>query len=1046
MYPPSSISAETLTHVNYAFALISNDYQIIEMAVNDNVLWLQTTALKKRNAALKVFLSIGGWSFNDPPTQNIFSNLVGSAEATNTFIASALSIMQAYSFDGVDIDWEYPVAPERGGATQDKANYPIFMARVKAAFAPRGYQLTFTAPSSFWYLQHFDLPALLQSADWVNVMTYDLHGTWDGTDPWIGPVVNAHTNLTEIKETMQLFQNVGVNPSQIVLGIGFYGRSFQLADGSCSDPGCPFVGGADPGLCSLNSGTLMFSEIEQIINNNNLVPVFDSVDAVKYISRFVVLRRGSRAWRLMAVATPDDSTYSALSGLYGDVTSPSLSETGNQCQFTGCGQQCPSGYNSLTTVTQIPNTSGSCDPKTPARLCCPPGNEPQNCLWRGGGGTTCNAQCNVGEIVMALDEVGGDGTPTCIQGYKAFCCQSGEVNPGACFGTSCSGGSCVSGYTAQTHVKQGSADNGLSCEQSPQVNKVCPEICQSNTKTFLPVPENWVFPQTFENSDTYDVNQPATFTADFDDNTGTSDTSSTGSGSSGVGDDGKENDSAFGEVFISSPNPSSVSSLDIQSDWVITGCDATSDQPQEVLAYCSKGVDDDDSGCSHVFLGGAEHTIVKMPTSCGLGPYARVSSLEVHPNQDVLPREHQLRKRSTENVYSLKFDYNFLAVPESNGPVLMRADMTDIPGYWDEMVNSAPDSGTTSTRRKRDYHMSSGFEKRWFGPFDAWLAKLNTVRSRNSIDRNFHWSDTYTIYHAEEQCPNFSSSLDISVTGYEQSMSALFVDYLAQFPDLWQNTANNKQFCNWVSENLIAATTYYPGVEVYPTPTVFGDIGQCYPGGTAECLTPTQLTGGNAMVILEQQSNVFKNTLLYYQEAKLNKLGSQVLMDSTEFSNYCSSTQIAKLRAAAAVPSYMNDYTVKTDFLENNACIRDIWVEWYGKYLTSNVDAPNKANVNVPNLYDNWISTVVNGMVPFLRSEITRLIPYYNDGATTATDVDLSFAILLDDADILNRNGQPMDTGSAAFTIDRPTTRQDLITYILNEIPDISWASSLPRH
>jgi hypothetical protein len=56
MYPPSSISAETLTHgneiryrfvvdeitncdsVNYAFALISEQFQIKEMAVNDNVL------------------------------------------------------------------------------------------------------------------------------------------------------------------------------------------------------------------------------------------------------------------------------------------------------------------------------------------------------------------------------------------------------------------------------------------------------------------------------------------------------------------------------------------------------------------------------------------------------------------------------------------------------------------------------------------------------------------------------------------------------------------------------------------------------------------------------------------------------------------------------------------------------------------------------------------------------------------------------------------------------------------------------------------------
>ena len=138
---------------------------------------------------------------------------------------------------------------------------------------------------------------------------------------------------------------------------------------------------------------------------------------------------------LMLFAAPDDSQYTALSGLYGNITKPSLSETGNQCQITGCGQQCPNGYDSLTTLTQIPNIAGSCNPKSPARLCCPPGNEPQNCQWRGGGGTTCNAQCNVGEIVMALDEVGDDGHPTCVQGYKAFCCQSGEPNPGACFGT-----------------------------------------------------------------------------------------------------------------------------------------------------------------------------------------------------------------------------------------------------------------------------------------------------------------------------------------------------------------------------------------------------------------------------------------------------------------------------------------------------------------------------------------------------------------------------------------------------------------------------------
>ena len=38
----------------------------------------------------------------------------------------------------------------------------------KVASSPKA--IISTAPSSYWYLQHFDLPGLLQHADWVNVM------------------------------------------------------------------------------------------------------------------------------------------------------------------------------------------------------------------------------------------------------------------------------------------------------------------------------------------------------------------------------------------------------------------------------------------------------------------------------------------------------------------------------------------------------------------------------------------------------------------------------------------------------------------------------------------------------------------------------------------------------------------------------------------------------------------------------------------------------------------------------------------------------------
>jgi len=108
------------------------------------------------------------------------------------------------------------------------------------------YGITFTAPSSFWYLRWFDLPGMLKYSDWINLMTYDLHGVWDSSNP-IGSIVQGHTNLTEIKLATELLWRVNVPPSKVTLGWGFYGRSFTLSDPSCSAPGCPFSGASKPG-------------------------------------------------------------------------------------------------------------------------------------------------------------------------------------------------------------------------------------------------------------------------------------------------------------------------------------------------------------------------------------------------------------------------------------------------------------------------------------------------------------------------------------------------------------------------------------------------------------------------------------------------------------------------------------------------------------------------------------------------------------------------------------------------------------------------------
>lgn len=94
-------------------------------------------------------------------------------------------------------------------------------------------------------------------------MSYDLHGVWDRDNP-IGNHVLAHTNLTEIDLALDLFWRNNINPSKIVLGVGFYGRSFKLSNPSCWKPGCSFSGPGDRGPCTKAEGILSYKGWIQI--------------------------------------------------------------------------------------------------------------------------------------------------------------------------------------------------------------------------------------------------------------------------------------------------------------------------------------------------------------------------------------------------------------------------------------------------------------------------------------------------------------------------------------------------------------------------------------------------------------------------------------------------------------------------------------------------------------------------------------------------------------------------------------------------------------
>lgn len=64
----------------------------------------RVVAYKKRG--LKVSLALGGW--NDSAGDK-YSRLVNNPTARKKFIDQAIQFLEKYNFDGLDLDWEYPV-------------------------------------------------------------------------------------------------------------------------------------------------------------------------------------------------------------------------------------------------------------------------------------------------------------------------------------------------------------------------------------------------------------------------------------------------------------------------------------------------------------------------------------------------------------------------------------------------------------------------------------------------------------------------------------------------------------------------------------------------------------------------------------------------------------------------------------------------------------------------------------------------------------------------------------------------------------------------
>lgn len=259
-YFVSSIPAARITQINYAFSNVSDQGKCIlgdsvadverVYTANESVSgnansaaasalhgnFNQLLELKAKYPNLKVLISIGGWSWSDH-----FSAAALTEASRQAFVQSCIDLyFKQYKgvFDGIDIDWEYPVS---GGLTagrpEDKHNFTLLLAELRRELDSLGsesgkhYLLSIAAPVGPGISQKYERSEIIQYLDWINLMAYDIHGTWEGTTNFNAPLYQSSADPSDaslnVDAAVQDYLSSGIPAEKLNLGVPFYGHGWK---------------------------------------------------------------------------------------------------------------------------------------------------------------------------------------------------------------------------------------------------------------------------------------------------------------------------------------------------------------------------------------------------------------------------------------------------------------------------------------------------------------------------------------------------------------------------------------------------------------------------------------------------------------------------------------------------------------------------------------------------------------------------------------------------------------------------------------------------
>ncbi|PEJ72528.1 glycoside hydrolase family 18 protein [Bacillus wiedmannii] len=279
------IDATKLTHINYAFANIKDGTVVLGYPELDLENFKKMHVLKQKNLNLKLLISVGGGTWSED-----FSSIAFREESREILANSTIAFIRKFGFDGIDIDWEFPGSGAKAHK-EDKQNFTLLLKKIREKLNQasredqKQYLLTAAVGAGLNHIANIEVKAVAKYVDWLNIMTYDYNGKWQSVSGHNAPLypdpkdfMNPNYNIAT---TVQNYLSEGIPPSQLVLGIPFYGRAWTqccLSDYGQYQYCYRFPKG------KLAVGIYEFNDLhDNYINKNGYYRMWNSVAKVPYL-------------------------------------------------------------------------------------------------------------------------------------------------------------------------------------------------------------------------------------------------------------------------------------------------------------------------------------------------------------------------------------------------------------------------------------------------------------------------------------------------------------------------------------------------------------------------------------------------------------------------------------------------------------------------------------------------------------------------------------------------------------------------------------------